>query len=122
MPVFVMIGAAFMTAALGLYTVAIWRTAITGKVKRSQVVIQTCAVIADALGTFCMIVNSGWRFIPADFHGWIGYVALTGMVVDLVFVYKHRANGVAATPMRVYSLLIWILWVVSYSLGFVKMG
>lgn len=121
MPVFVMIGALFMTCALILYSIAIWKTVVTGKVKKMQVVLQTAAICADAFGTFCMIVNSGWQFIPADFHGWIGYVALCGMVVDCVFLYKHRADGLATSPIRVYSLIIWCLWVFSYSLGFVKM-
>ncbi len=122
MPLFVMIGAVFMSLALILYTIGIAMTVITGKVKRRQVILQVMAVCCDVAGTFCMIVNSGWQFIPADFHGWLGYFALCGMVVDMVFVIKHKKDGLAATPMRVYSALIWATWVVSYSLGFVKMG
>lgn len=121
MPLFVMIGALFMTGALVLYSISIWKTVITGAVKKSQVVLQTLAVCCDVIGTFCMIVNSNWSFIPADFHGWIGYAALCGMVVDCVFLYRHRTDGLATSPIRIYSVIIWCLWVFSYSLGFVKM-
>jgi hypothetical protein len=122
MPLFVMIGALFMTIALVLYTIGIATTVFTGTIKKRTVMLQTLAVCADAFGTFCMIVNSGWQFIPADFHGWLGYIALAGMVVDLVLVHGRKREVSVTTAIRIYSACIWILWIVSYSMGFVKMG
>ena len=44
------------------------------------------------------------------------------MVVDLVFVMRHRSDGKASSPMRVYAAIALVFWIVSYSLGFMKMG
>ncbi|WP_302396760.1 hypothetical protein [Eggerthella sinensis] len=121
MPVPVMIGALLATTALVLYTVGILMSVITGKVKRRNVIMQTVAVVCDAIATVCMMIQAG-GLIPADFHGWIGYTALALMVVDLGFVMSHREDGKATGPMRVYAAVALVFWIVSYSLGFMKMG
>ncbi len=121
MPVFVMIGALFMTVALICYATGILMTVFTGKVKRKNVILQVLAVCFDLLGTTCMIVNSGGQLVPHEFHGWIGYIALALMVVDMVFVLRHRVDGLASTRMRIFSVCVLVLWVTSYSYGFVKM-
>ncbi len=121
MPVPVMIGALLATSALVLYAVGILMTVITGTVKKRNVIMQTIAVVCDAIATICMMIQAG-DLIPADFHGWIGYIALTLMVVDLVFVMRHKADGVASGPMRIYAAVALVFWIVSYSLGFMKMG
>ncbi|WP_143412159.1 hypothetical protein [Arabiibacter massiliensis] len=121
MPVPVMIGALLATTALVLYVIGILMTVITGKVKRRNVIMQTAAVVCDAIATICMMIQAG-NIIPADFHGWIGYSALTLMVIDLVFVIRHRKDGRASGAMRVYAAVALVFWIVSYSLGFVKMG
>lgn len=121
MPIPVMIGALLATTALVLYAVGILMTVITGTVKKRNVVLQIAAVVCDAVATICMMIQAG-NLIPADTHGWIGYAALCLMVIDLVFVLKHRKDGIAPTSMRVYAGAAMIFWLVSYSLGFVKMG
>ncbi len=122
MPLFVMIGALLMSAALILYTIGIAMTVITGKIRRRQIVLQILAVCSDVMGTICMIINSNGQFIPADIHGWIGYIALIGMIFDLLLVIKHTSEDRIIIPVRIYSALVWLLWVISYSMGFVKMG
>jgi len=122
MPLFVMIGALLMSVALILYTIGIAMTVLTGTVKKRQVILQIFAVCSDMLGTICMIVNSNGQFIPVDFHGGIGYIALSGMIVDLVFVIKHQKNERIAISLRIYSAFIWLLWTISYSMGFIKLG
>lgn len=121
MPVPVMIGALLATTALVLYVVGILMTVITGSVKRRNVIMQTAAVVCDAIATVCMMIQAQ-GLIPADFHGWIGYSALALMVIDLVFVMRHRKDGTAPIPMRAYAALALVFWIISYSLGFVKMG
>lgn len=121
MPIPVMIGALLATTALVLYLIGILMTAITGKVKTRNVVLQTAGVVCDAIATICMMIQAG-GLIPADFHGWIGYTALALMVVDLVFVLRHKKDGIAPTAMRVFALVTMAFWIVSYCLGFMKMG
>lgn len=121
MPIPVMIGALLATTALVLYVVGILMTVITGTVKKRNVIMQTVAVVCDAVATVCMMIQAQ-GIIPADFHGWIGYTALALMVVDLVFVMRHCKDGKASSPMRVYAAVALVFWIVSYSLGFVKMG
>lgn len=60
--------------------------------------------------------------IPPDFHGWIGYAALTLMAIELVFVLCHREKGMTSNSMCIYAGLALVVWIVSYSLGFMKMG
>lgn len=120
MPVPVIIGASLASVALLLYTIGILMTVISGKVRKCNVIMQTTAVICDAVATGAMIVQTG-GLIPRDFHGWIGYTALTLMAIDLVFVYRHRKDGVAPVPLRVYAACALAFWMVSYSLGFMKM-
>ena len=121
MPVPVMIGALLATTALVLYAVGILMTVFTGTVKRRNVIMQTVAVVCDAIATVCMMIQSQ-GLIPADFHGWIGYTALALMVVDLVFVMRHRKDGKASGAMRAYAAVALAFWIVSYSLGCMKMG
>lgn len=121
MPVPVMIGALLATTALVLYLVGILMTAITGKIKRSNIVMQTVAVACDAVATVCMMIQAQ-SLIPADFHGWIGYAALSLMAIDLACIVKHRENGTASTAMRICSVAALAFWIVSYCLGFSKMG
>lgn len=121
MPIPVMIGALLATSALVLYAVGILMTVITGTVKKRNVIMQTIAVVCDAIATVCMMIQAG-GLIPADFHGWIGYTALILMVADLAFVMRHRADGIASVPMRIYAAVALVFWIVSYSLGFMKMG
>ncbi|MEG0323769.1 MAG: hypothetical protein RR547_09490 [Raoultibacter sp.] len=121
MPIPVIIGASLATTALVLYVIGILMTVITGKVRKSNVIMQTVAVVSDAIATVCMMIQAQ-NLIPADFHGWIGYSALTLMVIDLVLVFRHRKEGTAPTSMRVYAGIVLVFWIVSYSLGFVKMG
>lgn len=121
MPLPVMIGALLATSALVMYTVGILMTVVTGTVKRRNVILQGGAVVCDAVATVCMIIQAG-SLVPADFHGWVGYTALTLMAVDLVFVLRHRKSGTATVPMRVYAALALAFWIVSYSQGFMKMG
>lgn len=121
MPVPVMIGALLATTALVLYVVGISMSVITGKIKRRNVIMQTVAVVCDAIATICMMIQAG-GLIPADFHGWVGYTALVLMAVDLGFVVRHREDGKATGPMRVYASIVLVFWIVSYSLGFMKMS
>jgi hypothetical protein len=120
MPILVACGALLATCALILYAVGILMMVFTGKVRRRNVMMQTIAVICDAAGTICMIFQAG-NIIPADLHGWLGYTALMLMVIDLVFVYRHRKDGLANAPIRIYALCALVYWIVSYSQGFIKM-
>lgn len=121
MPIPVIIGALLATIALVLYVVGILMTVITGKVKKCNVIMQTVAVVCDAIATVCMMIQAQ-GLIPADFHGWIGYCALALMVIDLVFIIRHRKEGTASGSMRVYAGIALVIWIASYSLGFMKMG
>lgn len=121
MPVPVMIGALLATIALILYLVGVLMMVFAGKVRKRNVVLQLTAVICDTAATVCMIIQTG-GLIPHDLHGWIGYTALVLMLVELVFVLRHRVDGRADVGMRAYSAIAMVFWVASYSMGFVKMG
>jgi peptidoglycan/LPS O-acetylase OafA/YrhL len=121
MPIAVMIGALLATIALVLYISGGLMIVISGKVKQRNAILQIIAVASDASATICMMIQSR-GLIPADFHGWIGYVALILMAIALGLVLRHRKAGIAPTPMRVYVAIALVFWIISYSLGFVKMG
>lgn len=120
MPLPVAIGALCATVALVLYVVGILMTVISGKVKKRNIVMQAIAVALDATATVCMMIQSQ-GIVPADAHGWIGYSALTLMLIDLVLIVRHRDSERIGVAMRVFALAVLAFWIYAYSLGFVKM-
>lgn len=121
MPVQVIFGTIFMTLALILYAVGILTMVVKGRAKRFNVILLACASLSDITGTTCMIIYSG-TLTPADWHGWFGYGALLLMLINLVLVFYHLPKKKIPNGIRVFDVIVFLIWLFSYSLGFMKLG
>ena len=78
----------------------------------------TAGIILDISSTALMIIGSGK--IPITVHGFIGYSALTVMLIDTILIWRFwRRNGLAEAPKRLtlYTRFAYSWWVVAYIAG-----
>jgi hypothetical protein len=79
----------------------------------------TAGVIFDITSTTFMILGS--RQIAITLHGLIGYSALAGMLIDAVFLWRHRiAKGneiKISRSLHIYSMAAYSWWVIAFIAG-----
>lgn len=121
MPVRIIIGAVLMTTALVLYSVGIIDMLRHHRARVKNAVLLGCASASDLSGTFLMISYAG-SFLPADWHGWFGYCALALMLVNLGLVIGlAKKGGRMPAWFCAFDLCIYVIWILSYLQGFVKL-
>jgi len=65
-----------------------------------------------------MIIGS--RKIPITVHGFIGYSALTAMLIDTILIWRFwRMNGSAHIPrgLNLYTRFAYSWWIIAYIAG-----
>jgi hypothetical protein len=76
-------------------------------------------VLLDLTSTICMILGSSNG--PLTLHGFIGYVALLGMMVELFLIARFvRYNGfqvMLSKPVILASKVFYIYWIAAYITG-----
>lgn len=76
-------------------------------------------VICDIIATILMIIGS--KNTPFTLHGFLGYSALVGMLLDTIFVwrvyYKNRINALVSRSLHFYSKVAFGWWVIAYLTG-----
>jgi hypothetical protein len=75
-------------------------------------------VVLDVVATTAMILGSSSG--PFTVHGWVGYSALTVMVVETALAWRHRSHhGDEEVPqwLHRYSLAAYAWWVGAYFTG-----
>jgi hypothetical protein len=81
----------------------------------------TIGVIFDIIATICMIIGSSKG--PFTLHGLIGYSSLTGMLIDLVIIWRqYIRNGnssIVSAVSHKYSLFAYLWWIAAYVSGIV---
>jgi hypothetical protein len=78
----------------------------------------TIGVLLDVSSTILMIIGS--RKIPITIHGFIGYSALTVMLIDTILIWRFwRKNRETNVPrsLNLYTRLAYCWWVVAYIAG-----
>jgi len=89
---------------------------VKGRVRRKNVIMLACASACDITGTTMMIINAG-SFLPNGWHGIFGYCALGLMIVNLVLVFFFLSKDKLPTWMRVFDLVIYVVWLCAYFMG-----
>jgi len=113
-----MAAVATVTLALILYTVgalAEQRSRRAGGAARRFL---TLGLTFDVIATALMVAATG-SFSPT-LHGWLGYSALTLMLVDVVLIWRHwRSRASAAIPwgLHLYTRIAYAYWVIAYFTG-----
>jgi EamA domain-containing membrane protein RarD len=107
-----------VTAALVCYSIAIITEQRKGAVSRFVLVFLTLGIILDISSTALMILGSD--NIPLTVHGFLGYSALTVMLVDTVLIWRHwLKHGTAKLSRRLnlYTRAAYGWWVIAYIAG-----
>ncbi|MBI5171053.1 MAG: hypothetical protein HZA61_16325 [Candidatus Eisenbacteria bacterium] len=107
-----------VTLALILYSIGTLRTHQSRKATGAARGFLSAGLFFDILATGLMIVASG--SLEATLHGWLGYSALTFMLVDVALLWRHwKVSGMAELPsgLHLYSRLAYAYWVVAYFTG-----
>jgi heme/copper-type cytochrome/quinol oxidase subunit 2 len=115
----IVIGVIFIHIALVLYSIFIYKERKYRRATNGVVGFITAAVIFDVSATICMMLGTveGWLTL----HGVLGYTALTVMVIDAIFIWKHRNNHGTEVPfsdaLNRNTKLGYILWLVAFGTG-----
>ena len=89
-------GVILIHIALVLYTVFIIKEHKYKRATKGLLVFITLAVTFDVSATVCMMIGTEKEFFTT--HGILGYTALSVMVADAIFIWKHKSRHGSETP------------------------
>jgi len=107
-----------VTFALICYSFAVVTEQRNQLISEKVLAFLTAGVLLDVSSTTLMIIGS--RRIPITVHGFIGYSALTVMLIDTVLIWRFwRRNGEAHVMRRLnlYTRFAYGWWVIAYIAG-----
>ena len=112
-------GTIIVTGALVFYSIAVLTEQRQKVLTVFVLTTLTIGLTLDVTATVFMIVGS--RHIPITIHGFLGYSALAGMLVDTLLVWQQWQKGLReqAVPRRLhgYTRLAYGWWVTAYLAG-----
>jgi len=117
MKTYTLIAVTIVTFALLCYTVGTAAQQRSRRVTGAVVGFLTVGVVLDIVATIFMILGSG-RIV--SFHGFLGYSALAGMLVEVVLAWRwrlRRGEAPITSGMSLYSRLAYAWWVIAFVSG-----
>lgn len=119
MPSVIVAGVILIHIALILYSVFFYKEHKYKRATTGLLIFITIAVMFDLSATICMMMGTAKEYFTL--HGILGYTALTVMIIDAIFIWKHRINNGSETPFSVnlnrYSVFAYILWIIAFATG-----
>jgi hypothetical protein len=124
----ILMGVVLIHIAFILYTVFIIKETRHGRATRGVVGFITAAVMFDVSATLCMMIGTDEDYFTL--HGILGYTALSVMVLDAIFIWRHKTRYGAEVPFSATlnrnSKLAYVLWIAAFATGeyiaIMKMG
>jgi hypothetical protein len=107
-----------VTFALIFYSIAVITEQRQHFISKRVLTFLTGGILLDISSTALMIIGS--RRIPITVHGFIGYSALTVMLIDTILIWRfRRRNGdnPVSTGLNTYTRLAYGWWVTAYIAG-----
>jgi EamA domain-containing membrane protein RarD len=107
-----------VTFALICYSFAVVTEQRNQLISEKVLAFLTAGVLLDVSSTTLMIIGS--RRIPITVHGFIGYSALTVMLIDTVLIWRFWGrNGKAHVTrnLNLYTRFAYSWWVIAYIAG-----
>jgi hypothetical protein len=104
--------------ALVSYTIAVIAEQRKHAITRMVLGFITAGVALDIASTVLMIIGSGK--IPITVHGFIGYSALTVMLIDTILIWRcwlKTRDGEVSKRLNLYTRIAYGWWVVAYIAG-----
>ena len=119
MNIFLSYGTKIVILALLAYSISILTEQKTHRVSNRVIIFITLGILFDITATVLMIVGSSNT--PFTLHGFIGYSSLAAMLLDTIFIWKHRINwGQEVTvpkSLHLYSRYAYIWWIIAFMTG-----
>jgi len=114
-----MIGAVIVTLALISYSIGVISEQKKHKLVKTVLIFISLGIILDITATICMILGSSNS--PFTIHGFLGYSALLGMLIDVILIWRfYQKNGsIVEVPKKLhrYTLFAYLWWVIAYITG-----
>lgn len=114
-----MIGAAIVTLALIFYSIGVINEQIKRRITNTVLIFISIGVLFDISATICMIIGS--TNTPFTLHGFLGYSALVGMLIDVIRIWRFRLKNDKTTmvpkSLHKYTLFAYLWWVIAYITG-----
>ena len=115
----IVVGVIFIHIALVLYSIFIYKEKKYKRATNGVVGFITAAVTFDVVATVCMMIGSVETYFTL--HGILGYAAVVVMIIDAIFIWKHRNKHGSEIPfsdtLNRNSKLGYILWLVAFGTG-----
>jgi len=119
MNILLVYGTRIVIFALIAYTIAVLTEQRTRHVSNRVLWFLTAGLILDITATVFMITGSGNT--PFTLHGMLGYSSLGGMLVDTIFIWRHRLRQGSQTEvpnkLHLYSRYAYIWWILAFITG-----
>lgn len=106
-----------VTAALVLYSLAVWGHRLQKEIKFWHVIVFWLGLVLDINGTMAMGQLAGG--FKLDLHGLSGAIGIILMSINVILAtltYQTKREDMA-TKLKHYSLWIWLMWLVAYVSG-----
>lgn len=117
------IGISLVNLAMILYTVFFILKRRSDKLTLRTLLFLSSAIVMDILATGLMILGSSNTGLT--FHGVIGYLALLGMIVESILLWKHYMTRDREIPLPLsiirYTGIAYLWWLFVYVYGLVRM-
>jgi EamA domain-containing membrane protein RarD len=107
-----------VTFALAAYTIAVITEQRKHAISRTVLGFITAGITLDVASTVLMIIGSGK--IPITVHGFIGYSALTVMLIDTILIWRFwrkNCDGQVTKGLNLYTRIAYGWWVLAYIAG-----
>jgi len=112
-------GVILIHIALVLYSIFIYKENKYKRATKGVLGFITAAVLFDISATVCMMVGVVEEYFTL--HGVLGYSALLVMIIDAIFIWKHKLNYGSETPfskaLNRNSKLGYVLWLSAFFTG-----
>jgi hypothetical protein len=117
--IIILTGVVLIHIAFVLYTIFIIKETRHGRATNGVVGFITAAVLFDLSATGCMMIGTEKQYFTT--HGILGYTALFVMILDAIFIWKHRLRHGGEVPfsrtLNRNSKLAYVLWIAAFATG-----
>lgn len=119
MEIIILTGVVLIHIAVVLYTIFIIKETKYKRATNGVTGFITAAVLFDIAATSCMMIGTDEDYFTL--HGILGYTALFLMILDAIFIWKHRMKHGRQVPFSARlnrnSKLAYVLWLAAFFTG-----
>jgi len=119
MPSVIVAGVILIHIAVILYSVFFYKERKYKRATNGLLILITLAVSFDISATVCMMIGTSKEYFTL--HGTLGYTALSLMIVDAIFIWRHKMKHGSeiqfGASLNRYTLFAYITWLLAFATG-----